>query len=115
MKTNDKETCAEVEVNDSNFKKEVVDSELPVLVDFWAAWCGPCLAIGPTVKQIAEEYAGKIKVCKVNVDAAQETAMKNMVQSIPTLALFKNGKEVDRLVGGVPKQYIEKLIKPHIA
>jgi thioredoxin 1 len=108
------EKIMEIQVDDTNFEKEVLKSELPVLVDYWAQWCGPCLAVGPTVKQIAEEYAGKIKVCKVNVDFAQTTAGKNCVQSIPTLAVFKNGKEAERLVGAVPKQRIEKMIKPYL-
>jgi thioredoxin 1 len=104
----------EVIVDDNNFEAEVLMSELPVLVDFWAEWCGPCVAVGPTVKQIAHEYKGRLKVCKVNVDLAQAVSGKCLVQSIPTLAVFKGGKEVDRIIGAVPKQSLEKFVKPYL-
>jgi thioredoxin 1 len=104
----------EKHADDKSFKKEVLESELPVLVDFWAAWCGPCMAIGPTIEQIAREYDGKIKVCKVNVDNAPATAQKYCVQSIPTLSVFVKGKEVDREVGGLPKASIEKFFEKYL-
>ena len=104
----------EVNVNDKNFKQEVLESTTPVLVDFWAEWCGPCLMVGPVVKEIAEEYTGKLKVCKVNVDEANSTAAKYQVMSIPTLAVFKNGEIVEKTVGALPKSELEKIITPHI-
>jgi thioredoxin 1 len=104
----------EKHVDDKSFKKEVLESELPVLVDFWAEWCGPCIAIGPTVAQIAVEYKDKLRVCKLNVDFAPHTAQTYGIQSIPTLAVFKNGEEVDRVIGGLPKAMLEKFVKKHI-
>jgi thioredoxin 1 len=96
----------EVTVDDTNFQKEVLESELPVLVDFWAPWCGPCNMVAPVVAEIAKEYAGKIKVCKVNVDSAVATANTFGIASIPTLMVFKNGKVVHQIVGAVPKSQI---------
>ena len=104
----------EVKVNDQNFKQEVLDSEIPVLVDFWAAWCMPCLAVAPAVAQLAKEYKGRLKVCKINVDEAGMTAGKCAVQSIPTLAIFKNGKEVERVIGALPKAQLDYMIKPYL-
>ncbi|MFC1674956.1 thioredoxin [Candidatus Omnitrophota bacterium] len=104
----------EVELNDKNFKEEVLDSQIPVLVDFWAAWCAPCSMIAPLVQQTAEEYQGKLKVCKLNVDTAPETASEYDVMSIPTLAVFKKGKLVERVVGVVPPDELAAAIKPHI-
>jgi len=104
----------EVTVNDSNFKEEVLESDIPALVDFWAQWCGPCLMVAPVLKEIAEEYKGKLKVCKVNVDDAPNTASKYGVMSIPTLAIFKDGKVVDKVVGALPKAELEPTIKKHI-
>jgi thioredoxin 1 len=100
----------EINVDDSNFQQEVVESELPVLVDFWAPWCGPCNIVGPIVAEIAQEYAGKLKVCKVNVDNANATANSFGIRGIPTLMIFKGGKVVEQIVGAVPKsQIIEKI------
>ena len=104
----------EIEVNDTNFKKEVLEEGLPVLVDFWATWCGPCLRLAPIVEEIAKNYKDKLKVCKLNVDDASETASKYGVMSIPTLVFFKDSKVIDELVGVVPKSDIEDTINKYI-
>ena len=104
----------EVKINDSNFKQEVLKSSIPVLVDFWAGWCGPCHMVTPVVKEIAKEYKGKLKVCKLNVDEAAMTASTYGIMSIPTLAIFKNGEIVEKVIGAVPKKELETAIKPHI-
>ena len=104
----------EVQVNDSNFKQEVIDSNLPVLVDFWAAWCGPCKMVAPVVEEIAKQYQGKLKVCKVNVDEASQAAANYGIMSIPTLSIFKNGQVVEQIVGAVPKSEVEKKINPYL-
>ena len=99
-----------VHLTEENFDNEVMKSELPVLVDFWAEWCGPCRIISPIVEEIAKEYNGKLKVTKLNVDEAQELAIKYGVMSIPTLMVFKNGKIVDQVVGAMSKdQLVDKL------
>ena len=103
-----------ININDANFKQEVLEESLPVLVDFWAVWCGPCLRLASVIEQIAKEYKGKLKVCKLNVDDAPKTAASYEVMSIPTLAIFKNGKIVDKFVGALPKKELESAIKPHI-
>ena len=101
---------AEITLTSSNFEAEVLNSELPVLVDFWATWCGPCKMIAPVVAEIAEEYEDKVKVGKVNVDEENALAMQYRVASIPTLLLFKGGQVVNTSVGYLPKQaIIEKL------
>jgi len=94
---------AGIAVNDGNFKQEVIESGVPVLVDFWAEWCGPCRMIAPVVDEIAKEYAGKIKVCKLNVEEGAQTASEYGVMNIPTLILFKDGNVADKVVGVVPK------------
>ena len=105
----------EVIVTDKNFEEEILKSDLPVLVDFWAEWCAPCKMVAPAVEEIAEAYDGKIKVCKLNVDEGQATASEYGIMSIPTLAIFKNGEVVDKIVGAVPKEAIEEKIKPYIS
>ncbi|MBI5216588.1 MAG: thioredoxin [Ignavibacteriae bacterium] len=97
---------------DTNFQQEVLNSQVPVLVDFWAPWCGPCRMVAPVVEQLASEFAGKVKVVKLNTDENQQTAETYGIMSIPTLAIFKNGQVVDGVVGAVPKNVLkEKLNK----
>ena len=99
-----------IALTDDNFSDEVLSAELPVLVDFWATWCGPCRMIAPIVEELSSEYEGKAKVCKLDVDTAQKTAAEFGIRSIPTLLIFKEGKVADQLIGVVPKQQItEKL------
>ena len=99
-----------VTITDANFENEVIKSDIPVLIDFWATWCGPCKAIAPIVEDLAKEYDGKVKVGKVDVDDNQQTAIKYGIRSIPTLLIMKNGKVNDTIVGAVPKaQIVEKL------
>ena len=98
------------EVKDQNFEEEVLQSELPVLVDFWAPWCGPCHMVSPVVEKLSESYSSKFKFCKVNVDEARITASKYGIMSIPTLMLFKNGEAVDKIIGGVPETVIQPKI-----
>lgn len=100
-----------LEISDGNFEKEVLKASTPVLVDFWAVWCGPCKALAPTVEQLATDYNGKIKFCKVNVDDSPEVAARFGIRSIPTLILFQDGQPKGQLVGNVPKNSIELLFK----
>ena len=100
----------EVVLTDANFDEEVLQAETPVLVDFWAEWCGPCRMIGPIVKELADEFEGKIKVGKVNVDQNQGTAAKYGIRSIPTLLLFKGGDLAEQMVGAQPKNKIVESI-----
>ena len=102
-------------VSDGDFKKEVLEASVPVLVDFWATWCGPCQVMGPVVDAIAEENEGKVKVLKMNVDENQLTPAQYGVRGIPTLILFNKGDVVDRIVGAQPKGSVDNLLKKTIA
>jgi thioredoxin 1 len=103
-----------IEGTDTNFDQEVLKSDLPVLVDFWAPWCGPCRMVSPVVEELAEELTGKLKVVKVNTDENQEIAIKYGIRSIPTLGIFKDGNIVDGVIGAVPKQTIKEKLLPHL-
>ncbi|MBN1178082.1 MAG: thioredoxin [Anaerolineae bacterium] len=102
------------EVTDATFKEQVLESELPTLVDFWAGWCMPCRMIAPTVEAIAEEYTGRLNVVKMDVDANPATPNGLGIRGIPTLILFKNGAEVSRVVGNQSKKALENAILPHL-
>ena len=102
-------------VTDATFEKEVEKSEGLIVVDFWAAWCGPCRMIGPVLDELAKEYAGKVKVTKVDVDANQKSAIRFNVRSIPLVLFFKNGKVVDTILGAHPKREYESKLKHHLA
>ncbi len=97
-------------VTDGDFDQQVLQSDIPALVDFWAAWCGPCRTVGPIVEELADEYKGKIKVAKLDVDNNKQIAGKYGVRGIPTLMLFKDGQVVDQIVGAVPKSRIKELL-----
>ncbi len=99
-----------IELSDSNFDTEVIKSETPVLVDFWAPWCGPCRAIAPIVEEISSSYQGRLKVGKLNVDENQQTTMKFGIRSIPTIIIFKGGMAVEQIIGAVPKGEIERVV-----
>ncbi len=101
----------EITINKENFEAEVLKSEVPVLLDFWATWCGPCMMIAPTLAEIAEENAGKLKVGKINVDEQMELAVKFGVTSIPMLVVMEKGRIVNKAVGAMPKAKIEALFK----
>ena len=98
------------DINDQNFESEVIKSEIPVVVDFWAPWCGPCRMIAPVTEKLSEEYASKVKFCKLNVDENPEMSQRYQVMSIPLLLMFKDGEQVDGILGAVP----ESMIKPKI-
>jgi thioredoxin 1 len=105
-----------INVTDADFDSEVLRSQIPVLVDFWAPWCGPCRMAGPVLDKIAKEYSGKVKVCKVNVDDHRQVAIDNGIMSIPTLNLYKDGQLVDQMTGVTPsfEADIKKKIEPHL-
>jgi len=102
-------------VSDQNFETEVIKSDTPVLVDFWAVWCGPCRMVGPVLEEIATEQGDKVKIAKLDVDANPITAGRFGVRAIPTMILFKNGREAQRVVGYVPKDKLLQQIQPHFA
>lgn len=103
-----------IHLTDANFKQEVLESKLPVLIDFWATWCAPCRIIAPIVEELSREYDGKLKVCKLDVDSNQNTAIEYGIRSIPTLLFFKNGTVVGQIIGAVAKnkivEQIEKIV-----
>lgn len=103
------------EVNDDNFEQDVLKSDQPVLVDFWASWCGPCRALAPIVDQVAESYNGRLKVMKMDVDRNQQTPGKYGIRGIPALLIFKDGKVADQIVGYVPKQAIDDTLNKVLA
>jgi len=103
-----------VELTEANFQKEVLETDMPVLVDFWAPWCRPCLITAPVIEKIAEEYKGRIKICKLNVEEATSIASNYGVMSIPTIMIFKDGKIVNKTVGALSKEDLEEFIKPYI-
>ncbi len=102
-----------ITITDQNFSNEVEKSDKPVLIDFWATWCGPCRVIAPVVEELAKEYEGKVKIGKLDIDENQQTAMKYGVRSIPTLLLFKNGQVVDTIIGAHPKAHIVQRLASH--
>lgn len=106
--------AAVINGTDQNFEQEVLKSEIPVLVDFWAPWCGPCRMVAPIVEELANDYTGKLKVVKVNTDENQDIAVKYGIRSIPTLGIFKGGKVVDSVIGAAQKRFLEEKIKPHL-
>ncbi|HEX7049774.1 MAG TPA: thioredoxin [Longimicrobiales bacterium] len=99
---------------DSNFEESIERAEGLALVDFWAAWCGPCRMVAPIIEQLADEYEGRVRVAKLDVDANQQTAMRFGVRSIPSILFFKDGKHVDTVVGAVPKPHLERKIQEHL-
>ncbi len=103
------------EVTDNNFQAEVIESDLPVLVDFWAPWCGPCRMVAPVVEEIAKEREGALKVVKMNTDENQQTALTFNIMSIPTLILFRNGQPAKTVIGAYPKRRLEAELEPALA
>lgn len=103
-----------IEVTDQTFENEIASANGLVMVDFWAAWCGPCRMVGPVVQQLAQEYAGRMKVAKLDVDGNPKTTQRYNVRSIPSILFFKDGKHVDTVVGAVPKPQLEKKVQQHL-
>ena len=103
-----------MEFNDQNFDSDVLKAEMPVLVDFWAVWCGPCKAIAPIVEEVANDYSGKVRVGKIDVDSNNQVAMRYGIRSIPTLLLFSGGEVVDQVIGNVGKESIESMLSKAI-
>lgn len=104
-----------LEITDTVYQKEVIDSDTPVLVDFWAPWCGPCRIVGPVLVEIAEEQDARVKIVKINVDENQQYAGQLGVFNIPTMVLYKGGQPVEKIVGALPKQQILDRIEPHLS
>ncbi len=104
----------EIELTEANFEKEVLESDLPVLVDFWAPWCSPCQMVGPIVKELAEEYSGRLKVGKLNTDENHMLAENYGIRGIPTLMIFKKGEVVEQIVGALPKSQLQPMINKHL-
>lgn len=100
-----------LEVTDNNFETEIIQSDKPAMVDFWAAWCGPCKMVAPVVKELANDYGDRVKIAKCNVDENPVTPSRYGIRSIPTLILFKNGQVVEQIIGAVPKDNIEEALK----
>ncbi|HAW07668.1 MAG TPA: thioredoxin [Bacteroidetes bacterium] len=104
-----------IHVTDDNFQSEVLESSTPVIVDFWATWCAPCRKIAPIMDDFANEYNGKLKVCKLDVDNNQKVAMNYGIRSIPTVMIFQNGQPVDTIVGAVPKDFLIERVSKYIS
>lgn len=100
-----------LQVTDGTFEEEIIKSELPVMVDFWAEWCGPCKIVGPTVEELAKDYEGRIKIAKMDVDGNRETPTRFGIRNIPTLILFKNGEVIQTIVGAHPKSHLDEELK----
>jgi thioredoxin 1 len=105
----------EIILTEENFQKEVLESDLPVLIDFWAPWCGPCLMIGPAIEEIAQEYSGRLKIGKLNVDENQNLAIRYGIRGIPTLLIFREGKVIEQIVGALPKEALKSKIDMALA
>lgn len=101
-------------ITDASFETDVLNSEVPVLVDFWASWCGPCRALAPKLEELAGEWDGKVQIVKLNIEENRESAVKFGVRSIPMMILFKDGKEVEQIIGNIPKEDIQSRIEPHV-
>ncbi|MCD6134948.1 MAG: thioredoxin [Candidatus Omnitrophica bacterium] len=104
----------EVILNDNNFEQEVIKSDIPVLVDFWAPWCAPCMMIAPVIEELAQEYEGQLKVCRLNVDEVPQAASRFQIMAIPSLLIFKEGQPVEKIVGVIPKERIVSKLQAYL-